>query len=62
MDKNIETINYKGDLHGYQEYYNINDMLVYRGNCKNDDDIGYQEYHNVKESEYYIRWNYGKIN
>jgi hypothetical protein len=54
--ENKKPRNSKGELHGYQESYNADNSIRYRGVCKNNEDVGYQEYHrDVKETEFYIR-------
>lgn len=54
--ENKKPRNSKGELHGYQESYNADNSIGYRGVCKNNEDVGYQEYHrDVKETEFYIR-------
>ena len=52
--KDIDPTNLKGQLHGYQEWYD-DDKLVLRGHSKNDMDIGYQEYHRLKQTEFHIK-------
>ena len=52
--KNIITKNYKGEYHGYHEYYYF-DGLGYRANYKNNKLIAYEEYHRGKRTTYYIR-------
>jgi len=55
MNKDIININDKGQYHGYQEWYNINNKLSFRGNRKNDEPIGYCEHHKWTETNYYIK-------
>lgn len=62
MKQNIRNINSKGELNGYQERYNVDGKLAYRGNYKNNIDIGYQEYHflvilvkYLKQTHFFIR-------
>jgi len=58
--KNIITKNYKGQYHGYQEWYlynsnkTINGILQLRGTYKKSEEIGYEEWHAVKETNFYI--------
>lgn len=54
MNKNIENINDKGQLHGYVELYWDN-ILTYRANFKNNRLVGYSERHIFFLTEYYIR-------
>jgi hypothetical protein len=42
MGKHIKNLNDKGDLHGYQEWYD-NHGLWLRGIVKNGIEIGYEE-------------------
>jgi len=49
------TRNSKGQYHGYQEWYNLIDVLRFRGNWKNGSRIGYSDWHNTKETLYHIR-------
>jgi len=49
----ITNYNSKGQLHGYQELYNVYG-LFYRGNWKNKNQIGYHEWHNSKIIRYFI--------
>jgi len=61
MNKDIDNHNAKGDLHGYNEWYNVDGSLRIRTNWKNDKEIGYEEFHgyhrlyNNKQTNYYIR-------
>jgi hypothetical protein len=55
MDKAITNYNDKRQYHGYQETYNWNKKIWYRGNWKNKDFIGYLEDHNVKQTNFHIR-------
>ena len=57
MNKDIEPRNPKGDHHGYQQWYCIqnNHKLYLRGNMKNGDEIGYEECHVYKRTNFYIR-------
>jgi len=50
--KNIININYKGDIHGYQEYSLTN--VLFRAMYKNGYSIGYAEYHSIKETIFHI--------
>ena len=51
--KDIITQNYKGQYHGYQEWYGY--TLYYRGNVKHNESIGYTEYNRAKKTNFYIR-------
>lgn len=53
--KDIDPKNSKGDLHGYQEWYDWDNKLWIRGYRKHGDLIGYQEYHQYEQTEFYIR-------
>jgi hypothetical protein len=55
--EDIESINPKGDHHGYQEWYYLenNHKLYLRGDMKNGNEIGYEEWHSVKRTNFYIR-------
>lgn len=44
--KQIVTKNYKGQFHGYQEWY-ANNKLAIRGMAKNGQQLGYVECHGV---------------
>jgi hypothetical protein len=45
MKKDIKNYNYKGQHHGYQEWYGYFDgKLCFRGNWKNNLRIGYVEW------------------
>jgi hypothetical protein len=50
----IDTFNYKGQSHGYQEWY-ANAKLFYRGIYRNDLEVGYEEWHSTKSTNFYIR-------
>ncbi len=52
--KTITNSNEKGQDHGYQEFY-VNNKLLLRVCCKNNQAIGYEEQHYFKETTYYIR-------
>jgi hypothetical protein len=52
MNKEIINRNYKGKLHGYQEWYRNN--LWFRGNHKNGQGIAYCENHSDKTIRYHI--------
>jgi len=51
----INPLDSKGQSHGYQEWYNGNNILSYRGTYKNDQEIGYEEWHSTKSTNFYIR-------
>jgi hypothetical protein len=55
--KTIKNYNQKQQLHGYQKYYNIYDVLWFRGNFNRNLMIGYTERHIVIKSRtiYYIK-------
>ena len=56
INKNdVNTKNSKGNLHGYQEWYNFRGVLYIRGVYKNGKEIGYEETHINEETNYYIR-------
>lgn len=52
--KEIKTKNYKGQLHGYQEWYLVGRIRL-RCIMKHDVEIGYEEWHEWDETNYYIR-------
>jgi len=52
--RNIYNKNNKNQFHGYQERYDFNNKIYYRGNYKHNNEIGYEEHHGVKETAYYI--------
>ena len=54
-DKDIINKNSKGYLHGYQEWYGNDDVLIIRGIAKNYETIGYQEWHRAKKTNFHIR-------
>ena len=51
--KDIETLNDKGQWHGYQEWYGI--KLWTRGMYKNNTPMGYMEIHSSIITIFYIR-------
>ena len=53
--KDIINYNNKGQLHGYQVWYEAYDKLYYRGKYKNNERIGYEEYHGTKRTRFNIR-------
>jgi len=53
MNKDITNLNYKKEVHGYQEWY-YNNILYYRGNYKHNQFIGYQEWYNIYQTRYHI--------
>ena len=55
MDKNIRNKNSKGESHGYQEFYYLNNKLSLRANFKNGSGIGYVEMHRFVQTLYVIR-------
>lgn len=57
MNTDIENINDKGELHGYQETYTYFHRKIYiRGKYKNNFAIGYLEWHGHElQTSYYIR-------
>lgn len=57
MNKQIETKNSKGQLHGYQQWYGYGHVLVYRGKRKTYMPIEYNEWHmtNNKNTRFFIR-------
>ncbi len=52
--KEIKTKNYKGQFHGYQEWYLVGRIRL-RCIMKHDVEIGYEEWHEWDETNYYIR-------
>ena len=52
--KTIINRNYKGEYHGYQEWY-YHQKLSYRGKWKNNIKIDYEESHTWKETIFYIK-------
>lgn len=54
MNKEIISINYKREFHGYQEWYS-KDKLYFRGEFKNDNKIGYTESFETTRTRYYIK-------
>ena len=53
--KEIKEINSYGQLHGYQEWYNIYGQLRLRCFMRNDKEIGYEEWFDWDETNFYIR-------
>jgi hypothetical protein len=53
MKKEIRNYNKAGKFHGYQELYDLNLILSFRGNSKNGYGIGYSESHYLTGSNYY---------
>ena len=53
--RDIININSKGQRHGYQQGFWVNNKIAHRYNKRNDGIIGYTEWHAIKETEYYIR-------
>lgn len=54
MNKEIKQFNYKNQLHGYQEWYYINNNPRLKGNFKNNRPVGYVELHYYKQTYFYI--------
>lgn len=54
MNKDIRNHNRKGLLHGYQERYNNNKLMI-RINMYNGNLNGYHENHIIKRTTYNIR-------
>jgi hypothetical protein len=54
MKKDIENYNDKGQLHGYQEGYNLT-YISYRVTYKNNLHVGYSEWHGMEETIFHIR-------
>ena len=52
---NIRNKNSKGQYHGYQQGFWVDNKIAHRYNKRNDVIIGYTEWHAIKETEYYIR-------
>ena len=55
MKKEIINKNDKFQLHGYQEWYSVNNRIRFRGCYKNGKRIGYTEWHHNKETGYHIK-------
>lgn len=55
MKKDIENINDKGEYHGYQEWYDDDNIFYYRANWKNNRLIGYEEFHRFEQTNFYIK-------
>ena len=56
MKKPIRNINNKNQLHGYNEkYWNNNLLLWIRGNFKKNLSVGYTESHYYKQTRFYIK-------
>jgi hypothetical protein len=53
--RDIINYNNKGQHHGYQQGYWIDNKIAHRFNKKNNELIGYAEWHAIKETEYYIK-------
>ncbi len=53
MKKDITNFNYKGQCHGYHEWY-LSNKLALRCTYKNSIAIGYEEWHNQLQTRYYI--------
>jgi len=54
MKKNIRNYNDRCKFHGYQELYDTNGVLSYRGTANNGYGIGYSESHFLTRLTYYI--------
>lgn len=54
MKADITNLNYKRELHGYQEWYWDGELYV-KSNYKNGNPIGYREYYYRKQRLYHIR-------
>jgi len=56
-----DKINYYRDkfgcetFHGYQEWYNFNGEIYFRGSSKHNFAIRYNEYHDMKITRYFIK-------
>lgn len=55
MNKDIRNHNIKGETHGYQEFYYVNNKLSLRANFKNGSGLGYVEMHRFVQTLYIIR-------
>ena len=53
--KEIKSVDTKGKLHGYQEWYSIYGKIRLRCIMKHDVEIGYEEWHDWDETNYYIK-------
>lgn len=53
--RDIINRNSKGQRHGYQQGFWVDNKTAHRYNKRNDVIIGYTEWHAIKETEYYIR-------
>jgi len=53
--KTITNYNNKDNAHGYQQWYNTYNNLMFRGNYKNDAMVTYIEWHALKKNIYFIR-------
>ena len=54
MKDSILNKNNKGERHGYQEWYNLDNKLYIRGNWKNGKINQYVEYHGFEKTLYSI--------
>ena len=54
MKKEIRNYNKAGKFHGYQELYDLNLILSFRGNIKNNYGFGYNESHYLTGRTYYV--------
>jgi hypothetical protein len=54
MKKDIRNYNKAGEFHGYQELYDTNSVLSYRGSANNGYGIGYSETHFLTRLTYYV--------
>jgi len=44
-----------GKWHGHQEWYNGNNILLYRGTYKHGLDVGYEEIHTITKTKFHIK-------
>ena len=55
INKNIQPINSKRELHGYQEWYWTNGQIWMKGVYKHGQRFGYLESHNANRTNFYIK-------
>lgn len=54
MKKDIRNYNEAGEFHGYQQLYDTDGVLSYRGTANNGYGIGYSETHFLTRLTYYV--------
>ena len=54
MKKDIRNYNEAGEFHGYQQLYDTDGVLSYRGAANNGYGIGYSETHFLTRLTYYV--------